>query len=194
VKIGSGERKNTNIVRKISLPPMVQLSLMVEPAVGKYLKHTHPGDMYMVNVRHPLGSWIVNSLARKNTIQRVEVDTARFERYAAHLTHEFKFQMPNWYLEKMGTYIPLLNNFYFNQFVLNIMYAELMMNIVYRHGFIAQDQIQECIELFRNKYDLFEKEFPDERLRKKYLRLRKRYDTSQAFAEVFNPGELLWRI
>ncbi len=83
---------------------------------------------------------------------------------------------------------------YFNQFVLNMMYTELMMNIVYHHGFREEDMIQECIEDFRDKYNILEKEFPDERLRKKYLRLRKRYDPKQNFASVFNPGELLWKM
>jgi hypothetical protein len=180
-------------VTKISSPPAVQLSLMVEPAVGKYLRYTHPGDIYYVNARHPLGSWIVNALARKNTIQRVNIETQRFEKYAGHLTSEFKFQLPFWYLEEVGTHIPLINNFYFNQFVLKIMYTELMINVVYHHGLREEAQIQGCIETFRDKYNLFEKEFPDERLRKKYLRLRNKYSQSK-FAEVFSPGELLWRM
>lgn len=178
---------------KKSNPPAVQLSLMVEPAVGKYLTHTHPGQ-YVVNVKHPLGSWIVNALAPKNTSNRVDMETVWFKERAEVLTYEFRFAMPLWYVSQMGTYIPVQKMVYFNRFVLNLMYAELMMNIVYHHGFRAEDMIQNCIVDFRSKYDIFEKEFPDERLRKKYLRLRKRYDPNQNFAAIFNPGELLWKI
>ena len=172
---------------------IIQLSLMVEPAVGKYLQRTHQNDIYVVNARHVLGNWIINALARKNTIQRTDSDAERYKRYASHLTHEFKFQVPEWCLEKMGTYIPLINNYYFNQFVLKLMYAELMLNIVYHHGFRGEEMIQSCIEDFRRKYNLFEKEFPDERLRKKYLRLRKQYEGAPIY-ETFTPGEMLWRM
>ncbi len=67
---------------------------MVEPAVGKYLAHTHPG-IYLVNARYPLGSWIVHALARKNTIQRYDQHTEWHCKYAAHLQHDFRFQVPS---------------------------------------------------------------------------------------------------
>ena len=181
-------------MKKVSRPPAVQLSLMVEPAVGKYLRHTHPGDVYLVNARHPLGCWLINALARKNTIQRLDQDTAWAKKYIADLTYEFRFAVPLWCLDKIGTYIPAQNTFYFNQYILKLMYTELMINVVYHHGLRAQGEIQECIELFRAKYNLYEKEFPDERLRKKYLRLRNRYNKTGSFAELFSPGELLWRM
>lgn len=176
-----------------SPPVAVQFSLMVEPAVGKYLKRTYPG-MYLVNPRHVFGSWILHALARKNTIQRTDPDTRWFKERALALSYEFKFQVPVWCLDKLGTYIPIQSTVYLNNFILRLMYTELMMNIVFHHGLCEQPRIQDCIDRFRAKYDILEKEFPDERLRKKYLRLRRRYQDHESFVEAFNPGELLWRM
>ncbi len=74
------------------------------------------------------------------------------------------------------------------------MYSGLMMNIVYCHGLKGEEMIQRCIDNFRARYDIYEKELPDERLRKKYLRMRQDYDNSAEFARVFKPGELLWKM
>ncbi|WP_273210829.1 hypothetical protein [Runella zeae] len=169
------------------------LSLMVEPAVGKYLEKTHPG-VYVVNAKHPLGSWLIHSLAPKKYAQRVDPGTDWFRQRGQVLTHEFQFMMPAWCFQQIGTFIPVQKMVYFNRFVLNLMYTELMMNIAYRHGYMGEDGvIQEVIEKFRGKYDIYEKEFPDERLRKKYLRLRKNLSSAE-FASSFSPGELLWRM
>ena len=172
--------------------PTIMLSLMVEPAVGKYLEKTHPG-VYVVNVKHPLGSWLVHALAPKTVVQRVDLGTQWFHERGDVLTYEFRFEMPSWYFKQIGTFIPVQKMVYFNRFVLNLMYTELMMNIAFHHGYRGEEKvIQEQIEKFRQKYDIFEKELPDERLRKKYLRLRHRYGKN--FLEKFTPGELLWRM
>lgn len=172
--------------------PKVVLSLMVEPAVKKYLAYHHKG-VYIASLDKMLGAWLITSISPKHHCQKIDQEADWYKKRMSHLTQEFRFSISYSHLQQLGTFINAHRSVYFNNMVLKTMYMEMMINIAYAHLY-NQEQIQRCIDDFRNKYGIFEEELPDERIRKKYLRLRNSYGSKEKFRQEFSPGDFLVKI
>ncbi|WP_028665613.1 hypothetical protein [Runella zeae] len=164
--------------------PKVSVWLQLEPATNKYLKHYYK-DGYEANNETLLGSLVNLSLQKK-------ASTSSASKYA-HLTDRYRCVVGSWVAFRVGTEISLEQNFHINRLILRMMYAELMMYILYHHFISGKSDIQPCIDEFRERYDIYEKEFPDERIRKMYYRIRRTHGSDPSFYMKFLPAKLLMK-
>ncbi|WP_164489856.1 hypothetical protein [Runella sp. SP2] len=166
--------------------PKVATYIYLEPATAKYLRE-HFSEPLEIDYNSLLGS-IVNLGVKKTSFKSEK--TPRKKKYE-HLTEPFKCLLGSWVAFRQGSDVPIEQCFHINRMLLKMMYAELMVYILYHHFITGGSDIQQCIDEFRDRYDIYEKEFPDERTRKMYYRIRRKYGTNVDTYIKFLPAKLL---
>lgn len=167
--------------------PKVATWLRLEPATAKYLRK-HYQEGYDVSYETLLGSVI--NLSLKKPSAKGTASEAREKKFE-HLTERYRCMLGSWIAFRNGTDVPIEQSFHINRLILRMMYAELMIYILYHHFITQTNDIQPCIDEFRERYDIYEKEFPDERIRKMYYRIRRTYGTDPSLYMKFLPAKLL---
>ena len=172
--------------------------MSVTPAVKKYLKYwmpvkfylgTRKPSMYMATQDDLVGMWLINAFTRKTKqVKELSISDAKQMGY----TELWPFAIPIRYQENL--LLPERRVPNFNNMIIKMMYFEMLsdMEIMRSKGNVFH--IQQAINDFRLRYDLYEKEFTDERIRKLYLRWRVRNNTIRSECGSYLPGMLLGKI
>jgi hypothetical protein len=163
-------------------------SIPVSVPVKKYLEYWKP-SVYLANQDDLVGMWLINAYTRKTKQVKV-VDKVKAEKNGYRET--WHFAIPIRYQDNL--IFPERRVMHFNNMVTKFMDFEIIsdMEIMRSKGNVFH--IQQAINDFRDRYNIYEKEWTDERIRKLYLRWRVRNNTIRTECGNYLPGMLLGKI
>ncbi|MEO6282169.1 MAG: hypothetical protein ABIN80_22960 [Dyadobacter sp.] len=183
-------------VEQVRVGRRIKHSIPVSPPVKNYLEKWYP-DSGEVNKDEFLGMWCINALVRKTVQTKTFTNSEEDIKYltSRKMTEKWSFMLPVRYNNAYpATIFPKRRVLEFQNMIMKCMYTEILQEMEMRRSRGDLNFIQSTIDNFRNKYNIRDNSFDDDRIRKMYLRFRAQKNIPDSDFSAFLPGMFLGKI